>query len=78
MSRRFFKENDSKEYLAIELSTLSYYQTRLGRESYEARACAIENNITSVCTTEVSKQWLKENCTKVKKTQVPKDWLERF
>ena len=51
--------------------------TPQGEVVYEARAAAIAGLPNSVCTTSVSKEYLKE-CKRVRKAEVPKAWLRRF
>ena len=45
--------------------------------SYEGRATCIENLVTSVCTTDISDESLKE-CQLVRRSQVPQEWLDQF
>ena len=69
----FFRENNG-DFLAIDTATRSYYLATFGRDEYEGRATAIAGLIGSVCTTGISRDFLKANCRRVARTKVPADW----
>ncbi len=71
---KFYREDDTGDYLAIEPSTNQYYLTHFGEDSFEGRATAIANNVLSVCTTSMSRRFLDNDCTEVKQSEVPQDW----
>lgn len=70
---QFFQE-DSGDYLAIETATNRYYRDTFGKDHFEGRATAIEGLVTSVCTTGVSRQFLREQCRRLAKRLVPAAW----
>lgn len=47
-----------------------------GKALFEARATAIKGVLTSVCTTAVSIEFLRDKCHRVRKADIPKEWLE--
>jgi hypothetical protein len=69
----FFRENNG-DYLAIETATNAYYRSNLGRDHFEGRATAIGGVVGSVCTTAISRDYLRQNCAKAAKAKVPADW----
>lgn len=65
----YYKE-DNGDYLAID------NQLKDCSSNFSGRATAIANQVTSVCTTGISIEFLKENCKKIGKNKVPKEWLK--
>jgi hypothetical protein len=70
----YFRERNG-DYLAIDTSTNRYHCTRFGNDHYEGRATAIAFLVSSVCTTSISREFLREECKLVPKAKVPPDWL---
>jgi hypothetical protein len=70
----YFRETNG-DYLAIDVSTNRYYLTTFGQDHYEGRATAIAGQIGSVCTTGISRKYLRENCKRVARARVPGEWL---
>lgn len=73
MAVRYYRE-DTGDFLMV-IFDREYRNTD---GSYSARAAAITGNASSVCTTNVSKEYLKEHCTLVRKAEVSSNWLNRF
>ena len=71
----FFRE-DNGDFLAIETTTRNYYLSTFGRDEYEGRATALAGLVGSVCTTGISRDFLKGNCKRVARAHVPSDWLK--
>lgn len=69
----YFRE-DNGDYLAIETSTNDYYLTNFNKDHFEGRASAIAGLVGSVCTTAVSREYLKEKCRRVVRAKVPAEW----
>lgn len=70
---RFYRERIG-DYLAIETATNRYYLDTFGRDDFEGRATAIESQVGSVCTTGISRKYLRANCKPVAKAKVPVKW----
>jgi hypothetical protein len=70
----FFQEQNG-DFLAIETTSNTYYRTNLGRDHFEGRATAIQGLVGSVCTTGVSREFLRQECRRVAKPKVPAQWL---
>lgn len=70
----YFRE-ETGDYLAIETSTNSYYLKNFGQDHFEGRATAIEKQVGSVCTTGISREFLRKNCKRVARARVPAMWL---
>ena len=70
----YYRE-DNGDFLAIETETNDYYRRNFGRDHFEGRATAIAALVGSVCTTGISRGYLKANCRRVQKAKVPADWL---
>lgn len=73
---RYYKEKNG-DFLCIEPSTKKYYQRIYHRNEFEGRACTIENLPSSICTTGILEDYLKE-CTRVYKKNVPKEYLNQM
>jgi hypothetical protein len=71
----YYQENNG-DYLAIDTSTNRYYRDVCGKDHFEGRATAIAGLVGSVCTTGVSREFLRRNCKRVAKNKVPDDWLK--
>lgn len=69
----YFQESNG-DFLAIDTSTNTYYRRILGKDHFEARATAIAGVVGSVCTTGVSRKFLRSNCKRVGKASVPQEW----
>ena len=70
----YYRERNG-DYLAINAGTNRYYRTALGKDRYEGRATAIASLVTSVCTTSISRDFLRTNCQRLPKAKVPANWL---
>lgn len=70
----YYREQNG-DYLAIDTSTNRYYRTAFGKDHYEGRATAIASLVTSVCTTSISREFLRGECKRVQKAKVPVKWL---
>ena len=71
----FYREQNG-DFLAIDTSTNRYYLETFGKDHFEGRATAIESLVGSVCTTAVSRDFMRANCKRVPKARVPADWLQ--
>ncbi len=69
----FFREENG-DFLAIDTGTNRYYLDHFGQDHFEGRATAIAGLVGSVCTTVVSRDFLKTNCRRVSRAAVPADW----
>ena len=69
----FYREH-SGDYLAIDTSTNRYYMETFGKDHFEGRATAIAGQVGSVCTTGISRDFLRRNCKRASKTKVPDEW----
>jgi len=70
----YYRE-DNGDFLAIETETNDYYRCNFGKDDFEGRATAIAGLVGSVCTTAISRGYLKANCRRVPKVKVPEGWL---
>ena len=68
-----YRENTG-DFLAIDTSTNRYYLRHFNKDHFEGRATAIANQVGSVCTTGVSREFLRTNCKRVAKATVPEQW----
>ena len=73
---KYYQErNKAGDYVSVNPETADYYQ-RIGRPGMlEARATAIQGNVSSVCTTSVDVGWLSRKCRRVSKAAIPTEWL---
>jgi hypothetical protein len=62
------------DYLAIDTTSNAYYRTTIGKDHFDGRATAIEGLRGSVCTTGISREFLRLNCRWVAKASVPAEW----
>jgi hypothetical protein len=69
----FYRENTG-DFLAIDTATNGYYLRNFRQDHFEGRATAIANQVGSVCTTGVSREFLRMNCKRVAKCIVPAEW----
>lgn len=72
----YYREIESGDYLAIDTDTNAYYRRVLGRDHFEGRATAIARMVGSVCTTSISRQYLRACCKWVSKDEVPAAWRQ--
>jgi hypothetical protein len=70
----YYRERNG-DFLAIDTSTNRYYLRTFGKDHYEGRATAIASLVSSVCTTGISRGFLRTNCKRVRKATVPAKWL---
>lgn len=66
----FYRENNG-DFLAIDTATNRYYRVD---DHFEGRATAIAGLVGSVCTTGISRKYLKQHCRRVAKSRVPEEW----
>ena len=69
----FYREHNG-DYLAIATDTNAYYRATFGKDQFEGRATAIAGQVGSVCTTGVSRAFLKTMCRRVARARVPAEW----
>ncbi len=69
----YFRE-DNGDYLAVDTATNDYSRSNFGPDHFEGRATAIAGLAGSVCTTGVSRKFLRSNGKRVSKTRVPLEW----
>lgn len=69
----YYHENNG-DYLAIETTTNRYYRVHFGKDHFEGRATAIAGQVGSVCTTGISRAFLRKNCNRVARAAVPDKW----
>ncbi len=66
----FFQESNG-DFLSIDTSTRSFH-----KDHFEGRATAISGLVGSVCTTVVSRDFLRTKCRRVARAKVPAEWLK--
>ncbi len=69
----YYREHND-DFLAIDTSTNAYYLTVFGKDHFEGRATAIAGLVGSVCTTGISRVFLKSECKRVAKSALPAEW----
>jgi len=69
----FYREHNG-DYLAIDTSTNRYYLVNVGKDHFEGRATAIAGLVGSVCTTGISRGFLRTKCKRVARAKVPAEW----
>jgi hypothetical protein len=69
----FYRENNG-DYLAIDTTTNAYCLENFGKDYFEGRASAIQGLVSSVCTTCISRAFLRKNCKQVARARVPAVW----
>ncbi len=70
----YYRERNG-DYLTIDAGTNRYYRTTFGKDHFEGRATAIASLVTSVCTTSISREFLRTQCKRTPKAEVPANWL---
>lgn len=70
----YYRERNGN-FLAIDTSTNCYHRKMFGNDYYEGRAAAIASLVSSVCSTSISREFLRKECKRVPKANVPSDWL---
>ena len=70
---RYYREANG-DFLAIDAATNGYYRRVLGWDHFEGRAAAVAGQAGSVCTTGVSREYLRACCTRVAGDEVPATW----
>lgn len=69
----YFREGNG-DFLAVESETNDYYFRHFGHDHFEGRATAIAGLVSSVCTTAISREFLRRSCKRVGKSSVPAEW----
>ena len=69
----YYREKNG-DFLAIDTDTNGYYRQVFGQDHFEGRAAAIAGLVGSVCTTGISREYLRANCKGVAKATVPAEW----
>jgi hypothetical protein len=69
---QYYRETNG-DYLAIDSATNAYYLRNFRKDHFEGRATAIQGQVGSVCTTGVSREYLK-TCKRVPMAKVPGEW----
>ena len=63
------------DYLAIDAATNGYYRRLHGQDHFDGRAAAaVAGQAGSVCTTGISRKYLRACCTRVAGSAVPAAW----
>jgi hypothetical protein len=70
----FFRENESRDFLAIDTETNAYDLENFRQDHFEGRATAIAGLVGSVSTTGVSRDFLQTKCKRVPRRSVPQEW----
>lgn len=68
----YYQERNG-DFLAIDTSTNAYYLS-FAKDQFEGRATAIAGHVGSVCTTGISRQFLKQECRRIAKAKIPTEW----
>lgn len=69
-----YYQKHNGDFLAIDTDTNRYYLDVLGQDHFEGRATAIAGLVGSVCTTGISREFLRHNCKRVARWNVPVEW----
>jgi hypothetical protein len=69
----YYREHNG-DFLAIDTATNRFYLDTYGKDHFEGRATAIAGLIGSVCTTGISREYLRANCKRVPRVKVPVEW----
>jgi hypothetical protein len=64
-----YYQEENGDYLAVE-------SENEGRGQVEGRATAIAGLVSSVCTTAISRAFLRRSCKRVGRARVPAEWRE--
>ena len=70
----FFFQERNGDFLAIDTSTNRSYLDHFGHDHFEGRATAMARLVGSVCTTGISRDFLRAECRRVARVAVPADW----
>jgi hypothetical protein len=70
-----YYEERNGDFLAVDTATNRYYRENLGLDHFEGRATAIAGLVGSVCTTGISREYLRTNGKRVARSKVPGEWL---
>ena len=70
----FFFQERNGDFLAINSSTNRSYLDHFDHDHFEGRATAIAGLVGSVCTTGISRDFLRAECRRVARAAVPADW----
>lgn len=70
----FYREKGNADYLAIDTTTNRHYLDTFGADHFEGRATAMAGLVGSVCTTGISKDYLRCRCKRVARSSVPVKW----
>ena len=70
----YYYREANGDFLAIDPATNAYYRRLLGQDHFDSRAAAVAGQAGSVCTTGVSREYLRACCTRVAKDSVPAAW----
>ena len=62
-----YYQEDNGDYVAVESESHD-------RKQFEGRATAIAGLVSLVCTTAISREFLRRNCKRVGKARVPAAW----
>ena len=73
----YYRESNG-DFLAIDPATNGYYRRLLDQDHFEGRAAAVAGQAGSVCTTGVSREYLRACCKRVAKDSVPAAWQRAF
>jgi len=69
----YYREKNG-DFLAIDSRTNAHYLKVFGKDHFEGRATTIAGLVGSVCTTGISRAFLRSECKRVKKSAVPAEW----
>jgi hypothetical protein len=69
----FFRAHNG-DFLAIDTSTDAYYLPLFGEDHFEGRPTAIAGLVGSVCTTGISREFLRQRRRRVARSKVPVEW----
>ena len=72
---KYYQETESGDFLSVDTSTKSYYDSIGQPGMLEGRSTCLAGNRLSVNTTKIDIDYLKETCKPVAKKNVPKEWL---
>lgn len=70
----YYREENG-DFLAIDTGSNDYYRA-LGRDDFEGRATAIAGQVGPVCTTAISREFLRQQCRRVPRSAVPPGWVK--
>lgn len=70
----FYREKGNGDFLAIDTPSNAYYLKNFGQDHFEGRATSIAGLVGSVCTTGISREYLRCKCKRVARSRVPVKW----